>query len=308
MSFDPSKYGKSSLKQNDVKGVSGSYIMKIKNCYVESPEDGSYTRVTMVASPQRRLSGTFVQLDKKPEILTDVVKIDKQLFKASVTEMDMPDKDKEYKFVFYVQRQGKDQYQAKVFTTSFYLTNENPKFSVKDKKVAVWDFDSNSFAEKPMPSYVELIDKEIGVMLKFSRMFPSMYVDGYTGEMLFDRQEISSNDNAVRVKNYSADKSLSFDVLHFFDPKTYQTFTEREDAGAARVAIAYIKTAVDVDEEKLEESKQIDARKDALIKSLTKKRQKFNPALFHGAEANFEFGGNHHEPEADFADFSDDDL
>lgn len=301
--MDFSKYTDEMLVEKKYASVTGAYVYKVKECYSDVTEydDGKRTEdIVIKATPVKRITASFNPVSKPDG--GDVVKIDKKLYKVTpkVDEIVYASEEDEkvHEFNVRVMYADKDQYGAKQFASAIKLVTDNPKFTTKQLEVAMYDFDEKGFVKKKMPSYTELIGKEIGIMMKFSKTYRRKKINGYTGEKLFRDDDTPYQ---VWVKDYDKPLNLNFNIDHFFDPKDLRTFTEKKEQSKATQVYRFIKKVDDYTEQIPPESEQDKYRKKRLMLVLDKLQEKFDSNLWQSSAVTsspaegsdeFDFGAN----------------
>lgn len=180
-------------------GVSGRYICTIVQASLEQARNGSIFLTLAFQMP----NGKIYRQDPK------------QIMKAD----------------------GTDGYYAPKLRTLFGITRA--KDTIGTTTIKGGDFIDGAFVERDIevPSYVDLIGKQVGVVLFFYQKYPdSLGINGYTGKPIPNKQEDPAGYEAVKneattiwMPNYSKEPQPTFEFKLFFDPVTEKSFSEMLD-------------------------------------------------------------------------------
>ena len=101
------------------------------------------------------------------------------------------------------------------------------------------EFVDGQFVEREIeaPSYVDLIGKQVGVVLNFYQKYPDSYgMNGYTGYPIPSRQSdpagyenAKSQATTIWMPNYEKEVQPVFDFVLFYHPETEKSFAEMLD-------------------------------------------------------------------------------
>lgn len=101
------------------------------------------------------------------------------------------------------------------------------------------EFVDGQFVEREVevPSYVDLIGKQVGVVLNFYQKYPDSYgMNGYTGYPIPSRQSdpagyenAKSQATTIWMPNYEKEVQPVFDFVLFYSPETEKSFAEMLD-------------------------------------------------------------------------------
>lgn len=180
-------------------GVSGKYVATVSQASLEQAKNGSVFLTLAFTMP----NGKTYKQDAK------------QIMKADGTDG------------FYVPR----------LRTLFGLTGARDTIGTTVLKGG--DFIDGTFVERDIevPSYVDLIGKQVGVVLFFYQKYPdSLGINGYTGRPIPTKQEdpaeyerVKGEATTIWMPNYNKEKQPTFDFQLFYDPATEKSFSEMLD-------------------------------------------------------------------------------
>ena len=101
------------------------------------------------------------------------------------------------------------------------------------------EFVDGQFVEREVevPSYVDLLGKQVGVVLNFYQKYPDSYgMNGYTGYPIPSRQSdpagyenAKSQATTIWMPNYEKEVQPVFDFVLFYSPETEKSFAEMLD-------------------------------------------------------------------------------
>ncbi|MDY0388500.1 MAG: hypothetical protein RBT65_15525 [Methanolobus sp.] len=101
------------------------------------------------------------------------------------------------------------------------------------------EFVDGQFVEREIevPSYVDLLGKQVGVVLNFYQKYPDSYgMNGYTGYPIPSRQSdpagyenAKSQATTIWMPNYEKEVQPVFDFVLFYSPETEKSFAEMLD-------------------------------------------------------------------------------
>jgi len=101
------------------------------------------------------------------------------------------------------------------------------------------EFVDGQFVEREVevPSYVDLLGKQVGVVLNFYQKYPDSYgMNGYTGYPIPSRQSdpagyenAKSQATTIWMPNYEKEVQPVFDFVLFYNPETEKSFAEMLD-------------------------------------------------------------------------------
>lgn len=121
-----------------------------------------------------------------------------------------------------------------VLLNIMYLTRASG--NVGETKIAVTKFENGNKieTEEIFDSYNDLIDKQVGVVIKYYQKYPETFaINGYTGRPIPDRlsdkdgyDKTKSLPTTIWMPNYSKEPQPIFDALIYFDPETEKTWNE----------------------------------------------------------------------------------
>ena len=187
---------------------------------------------------------------------------------------------------------GTDGYYAPKLRTLFGITRARD--TIGTTTIMGGDFVDGNFVEHEVevPSYVDLIGKQVGVVLFFYQKYPnSLGINGYTGVPIPSKQEDPAGYEAAKneattvwMPNYQKEPQPTFEFTLFFDPVTGKTFSEMLDDNLI------VPKAVDEELKRIlkksHKAVRLSAkdwdklRIDQLKRNLKKVGQTFNPDLF----------------------------
>ncbi len=180
-------------------GVSGKYNLKIVQASLEQSKNGSVFVTLAFEAP----NGKVWKQDAK------------QIMKADGTEG----------------------YYSPKLRTIFGITGA--KDTIGSSIIKGGDFVDGTFVEREIevPTYVDLIGKQIGAVLFFYQKYPdSLGINGYTGREIPSRKDDPAGYDAVNgeattiwMPNYNKDPQPTFEFVLFFDPATEKSFAEMLD-------------------------------------------------------------------------------
>jgi hypothetical protein len=132
---------------------------------------------------------------------------------------------------------GKEGYYVPRLRTLFGVTGASDKIGTTTIKSG--DFVDGTFVEKDdeVPSYVDLIGKKLGAVLRFYQKYPdSMGINGYTGHRIPVKAEdpegyesMKAEATTIWMPNYESEPKPVFEFGHFFDWSTGKTYAELLD-------------------------------------------------------------------------------
>lgn len=133
--------------------------------------------------------------------------------------------------------EGNDGYYAPKLRTLFGITRA--KDTLGTLVIKGGDFIDGSFVEREIevPSYVDLVGKQVGAVVFFYQKYPdSLGINGYTGKPIPSKQvdpegyEAAKNEaTTIWMPNYSKDPQPNFEFVLFYDPATEKSFAEMLD-------------------------------------------------------------------------------
>lgn len=132
---------------------------------------------------------------------------------------------------------GDEGFYASKLRTIFGLTGA--KDTIGTTIIKDGEFVDGKFVEREVevPSYVDLIGKQIGVVLNFYQKYPDSYgINGYTGYPIPNRQSdpvgyenAKSQATTIWMPNYEKEVQPVFDFVLFYHPETEKSFVEMLD-------------------------------------------------------------------------------
>lgn len=132
---------------------------------------------------------------------------------------------------------GDEGFYASKLRTIFGLTGA--KDTIGTTIIKDGEFVDGKFVEHEVevPSYVDLIGKQIGVVLNFYQKYPDSYgINGYTGYPIPNRQSdpvgyenAKSQATTIWMPNYEKEVQPVFDFVLFYHPETEKSFVEMLD-------------------------------------------------------------------------------
>lgn len=180
-------------------GVSGKYIVKVVQASLEQAKTGSVFLTLAFEMP----NGKIYRQDAK------------QIMK--------PD--------------GSEGFYTAKLRTLFGVTNARD--TIGNVRIKVGDFIDGKYVESEVdvPSYTDLIGKQVGVILNFYQKYPDSYgINGYTGNPIPSKLSDAAGYEAAKAEpttiwmpNYSKQTQPVFDFILFFDPVSEKTFAEMTD-------------------------------------------------------------------------------
>lgn len=114
-----------------------------------------------------------------------------------------------------------------IFVRSLAITGilDNGKPKIKEIPAKVYDFDEQKVVEKPVPQFVQLLNKEIGVVVTSEPAFKRVVIDGYTKE----QQPNAISPQHIYFEDFNNQVGIDYRILNFFNAKTKQTYSEMRD-------------------------------------------------------------------------------
>lgn len=132
---------------------------------------------------------------------------------------------------------GDEGFYASKLRTIFGLTGA--KDTIGTTIIKDGEFVDGKFVEREVevPSYVDLIGKQIGVVLNFYQKYPDSYgINGYTGYPIPNKQSdpvgyenAKSQATTIWMPNYEKEVQPVFDFVLFYHPETEKSFVEMLD-------------------------------------------------------------------------------
>lgn len=239
-------------------GVSGKYIATISQASLEQSKNGSVFLTLAFTMP----NGKTYKQDAK------------QIMKADGTEG----------------------YYAPKLRTLFGITKASDTIGTTIIKGG--DFIDGTFVEREIevPSYVDLIGKQVGAVLFFYQKYPdSLGINGYTGRPIPTKQEdpaeyerVKGEATTIWMPNYSKDPQPTFEFQLFFDPATEKSFSEMLDDNLTEPKA--VEEAVEKIAKKNHKAVQLSTKEwnklriDLLKKNLKKVNLQFDKNLFQPTE------------------------
>jgi hypothetical protein len=164
-------------------------------------------------------------------------------------------------------------------------------------KIKDGEFVDGQFVEREVevPSYVDLIGKQVGVVLNFYQKYPDSYgINGYTGYPIPSKQSdpvgyenAKSQATTIWMPNYEKEVQPVFDFVLFYNPETEKSFAEMlddniEEPSAVQEALDKIMSK-DHKAVKLSDKAWDDLRIKLLKKNLKKVGMSFDHNLFEAS-------------------------
>jgi hypothetical protein len=132
---------------------------------------------------------------------------------------------------------GDEGFYASKLRTLFGITGARD--TIGTTKIKDGEFVDGQFVEREIevPSYVDLIGKQVGVVLNFYQKYPDSYgINGYTGNPIPSKQSdpvgyenAKSQPTTIWMPNYEKETQPVFDFVLFYHPETEKSFAEMLD-------------------------------------------------------------------------------
>lgn len=132
---------------------------------------------------------------------------------------------------------GDEGFYASKLRTLFGITGARDTLGTT--RIKDGEFVDGQFVEREIevPSYVDLIGKQVGVVLNFYQKYPDSYgINGYTGNPIPSKQSdpvgyenAKSQPTTIWMPNYEKETQPVFDFVLFYHPETEKSFAEMLD-------------------------------------------------------------------------------
>jgi len=132
---------------------------------------------------------------------------------------------------------GDEGFYASKLRTLFGITGARD--TIGTTRIKDGEFVDGQFVEREIevPSYVDLIGKQVGVVLNFYQKYPDSYgINGYTGYPIPSKQSdpvgyenAKSQATTIWMPNYEKEAQPVFDFVLFYHPETEKSFAEMLD-------------------------------------------------------------------------------